>query len=96
MTHQVPFFTNQLEDFLNFPEIDLVYIATPHIYHYQYTREALQQNKHVLCEKPLALNHCEAAELFSLAKEKIFFWVKLSGRDLIQYLRNYKKSKGIN
>ncbi|MGG5318009.1 Gfo/Idh/MocA family protein [Enterococcus sp. AZ072] len=72
-THQVPFFTNQLEDFLNFSEIDLIYIATPHIYHYQYTREALQQNKHVLCEKPLALNHCEAAELFSLAKEKNLF-----------------------
>ncbi|EOH94436.1 Gfo/Idh/MocA family protein [Enterococcus pallens] len=72
-TYQVPYFTDQLTDFFRLPEIDLVYIATPHSYHYQYAREAIQQNKHVLCEKPLAMNHREAAELFSLAAEKKLF-----------------------
>lgn len=49
---------------------DAVYIATPHLSHYQYAKEALSKNKHVLCETPLVLCKTEAEELFNLAKEK--------------------------
>jgi hypothetical protein len=39
------------------PGIDAVYIATPHTEHLRLAVEAAEAGKHVLCEKPLAVNH---------------------------------------
>ncbi len=50
--------------------VDLVYIATPHGYHYEHIRLCLEHNKHVLCEKAFTLNAAQAREVFALAKEK--------------------------
>lgn len=36
--------------------IDAVYIATPHNTHYEYIKKALNNNKHVLCEKSITLS----------------------------------------
>lgn len=52
------------------PQVDLVYIGSPHSHHYQQARDAILAGKHVLCEKPLAPNAALAKELFALAKEK--------------------------
>ena len=52
------------------PEVDLVYIGSPHSHHYQQAKDAILAGKHVLCEKPLAPNAALAKELFRLAKEK--------------------------
>ena len=49
-------------------DVQAVYIATPHLSHYELCKRALQQKKHVLCETPLVLNAAEAKELFELAK----------------------------
>ena len=49
------------------PEIDVVYIATPHGQHYEVARAALEAGKHVLCEKSLTINAAEAEELVRLA-----------------------------
>ena len=56
------------ELFLN--GVDAVYIASPHEMHYAYTKAALEQGRHVLCEKPMVLKQEEARELFELAKHK--------------------------
>lgn len=66
--HQLKFATDQLQEL--FEQVDAVYIASPHETHVAYIREALEHNKHVLCEKPMALTGAEAEELFALAKEK--------------------------
>lgn len=50
--------------------IDAVYIASPHETHYAYAKLALENNKHVLCEKPLVLKGAEAEELYELASDK--------------------------
>lgn len=50
--------------------VDAVYIATPHLSHYQYIKEAILAGKHVLCETPMVLKGEEAHELFALAEEK--------------------------
>lgn len=50
--------------------VDAVYIATPHISHYELVRKALLAKKHVLCETPLVLNGEEAQELFNLAEQQ--------------------------
>ena len=49
--------------------VDAVYIATPHLSHYQYIKDALSASKHVLCETPMVLKVEEARELFALAEK---------------------------
>ncbi len=49
---------------------DIIYIASPHETHYSYIKQALEHNKHVLCEKPMLLNKEQANELFGYAKER--------------------------
>ena len=56
------------EDMLE--EVDAVYIATPHLSHYSYSKQALLAKKHVLCEIPLVLEKEQAEELYALAEEQ--------------------------
>lgn len=51
-------------------DVDAVYIATPHLSHYFYIKEAILARKHVLCETPMVLRREEAKELFALAEER--------------------------
>ncbi|WP_295801474.1 Gfo/Idh/MocA family oxidoreductase [Mucilaginibacter sp.] len=55
------------------PEVDVIYIATPHNLHYENTLLCLQHNKAVLCEKPFAMNARQAKAMIDLAKEKSLF-----------------------
>lgn len=50
--------------------IDAVIIATPTATHYRIVKSALLKGKHVLCEKPLAINNKESKELLFIAKEQ--------------------------
>ena len=56
------------EDMLK--DVDAVYIATPHLSHYTYCKQALLAKKHVLCEIPLVLEKEQAEELYRLAEEQ--------------------------
>ncbi|MGQ7390031.1 Gfo/Idh/MocA family protein [Streptococcus suis] len=51
------------------PEVDIIYISTPHNTHINYLRKALKAGKHVLCEKSITLNSEELAEAIQLAEE---------------------------
>lgn len=55
---------------LNNPDIHAVIVAVPTNFHYQITQEALLANKHVLCEKPLALTADECNALGNLADKQ--------------------------
>jgi len=59
-----------VEKLVTSPDIDLVYIATPPFLHHPQALAALEAGKHVICEKPLAMNTRESAELVQLAGEK--------------------------
>lgn len=50
-------------------EIDAVYIAVPNALHMELSIKAMQHGKHVLCEKPLALNKSEGELMYNVAKE---------------------------
>lgn len=50
--------------------VDVVYVASPHLTHYDYVKRSLIAGKHVLCEIPFVLKKDEALELFHLAEEK--------------------------
>lgn len=51
-------------------EVDAVYVATPHLEHYDCIKTALNAGKHVLCETPMVLQGAQAKELFELAERK--------------------------
>ena len=56
------------EEILADKKVQAVHIATPNRLHYPMAKAALNAGKHVLCEKPLAMNSAESAELVELAK----------------------------
>lgn len=51
-------------------DVDVVYIASPHLTHYNYIKQSLMACKHVLCEIPFVLSSAQAQELYALAEEK--------------------------
>ncbi|WP_091606896.1 Gfo/Idh/MocA family protein [Arthrobacter koreensis] len=55
------------------PEVDVVYIASPHAQHYELAREALEAGKHVLCEKSITINAAELADLIEIAGRRGVF-----------------------
>ncbi|MBW4094458.1 MAG: Gfo/Idh/MocA family oxidoreductase [Acidobacteria bacterium] len=55
------------------PNVDVVYIATPHAQHHKIALAALRAGKHVLCEKALTINAAEARELVAAAAEANVF-----------------------
>ena len=63
-------YTENQDDIFLDDEIDMVVVCTGHHYHYEYTKKALEHNKHCLCEKPFMENSQQAKEVFALAKEK--------------------------
>jgi predicted dehydrogenase len=63
------------------PQVDVIYVATPHGFHHRHALICLQLGKAVLCEKAFALNRRDAAEMIALARERrVFlmeaFWTK--------------------
>ncbi len=51
-------------------QVDALYIATPHLSHYDYVRQGLQAGKHVLCETPMVLDKQQAVDLYRMAEER--------------------------
>ena len=50
------------------PEVEVVYVATPHTLHAENTLAALQAGKHVLCEKPFTINAQQAEQVIQAAR----------------------------
>ena len=61
-------YTTNLEKFLD--RVDCVYIASPHLTHYGYAKQALEAHKHVLCEKPMSFTASDVEELFQLSEKQ--------------------------
>lgn len=65
--YELSFYSDDLKEFLD--KVEAVYIASPHLSHYNYVHQALLAGKHVLCEKPLVLDCKQAKELYALAEK---------------------------
>lgn len=70
LSEEISIYTN-LDEF--YDNVDAVYIATPHLTHYDYIKQSINKGKHVLCETPLVLKSSEAEEVFLLAKQHNVF-----------------------
>ena len=74
------------------PNIDVIYVGTPHSHHYENMMMCIKAKKHVLCEKAFTVNSAQTKEVFAAAKENnVFvmeaFWTK--------FLPSYNKMKEI-
>lgn len=66
-------FYGSYEDLANDSEVDIIYIATPHVFHYEHTLLCLKHKKAVLCEKPFAINREQVGEMILTAKKENVF-----------------------
>jgi predicted dehydrogenase len=60
---------DSFEELLLDESVDVVHLTSPNRYHYQQAAASLRAGKHVLCEKPLAMNSLESGDLVQLAKK---------------------------
>lgn len=79
------------KELANDPNVDIIYVATPHSHHYQNAMLCLEAGKNVLCEKAFTTNVAQAEALVKKAKEKNVFlmeavWTRCgSGNGLKSY-----------
>jgi predicted dehydrogenase len=85
------------EELIHDQDVQIIYIATPHNLHYELTKKCFEAGKHVLCEKPISINHRQFDELRKLAKSKNLFymdglWTRFLPHVLrkLEYLENQK------
>lgn len=64
------------EELLDDPDVDVIYIALPHKFHYEWTMKCLKHNKHVLVEKPAFLTSQEALNVSSYALVHNLFFME--------------------
>jgi xylose dehydrogenase (NAD/NADP) len=68
--HEIPVACASYEELLEDPQVEAVYIPLPNHLHLEWTLRAIRAGKHVLCEKPLALNAGEARAMVQAARDR--------------------------
>ena len=61
---------DQFEEMFTDPEVDVIYLTTPHNTHYGFMKKALEHGKHLFVEKSITLNSRELEDMAALAEEK--------------------------
>ncbi|WP_062304961.1 Gfo/Idh/MocA family protein [Demequina subtropica] len=69
----VPTAYGSYEELLADPDVDVVYVATPHSHHHEHALMAIEAGKHVLCEKAFTQNAAQAREVVAAARAKGVF-----------------------
>lgn len=85
------------EELLEDPEVQAVYIPLPNNLHFKWVKAALESKKHVLCEKPMALNAEEMEEMFRIAEENGVLLMEAYAYLHSPYVKSLKKdiSEGV-
>ena len=79
-----------MNDVFEDPEVDVVYITTPHNTHYEFMIKAINNGKHILVEKSITLNTSELSRVINLAEQK---GVVVAEAMTIYHMPIYKKLK---
>jgi len=75
------------EELVADPDVDAIYVSTPHPFHREHTLLCLERDKPVLCEKPMAINARQAAEMISYARQKGVFLMEAMWTRFLPVLR---------
>jgi predicted dehydrogenase len=89
--HGIPRPYGSYEALVADPEIDIVYVATPHPLHYPDTVMALEAGKPVLVEKPFAMDSGQAAEMIALARRKNLFLLEAMWTRFLPHIAELRK-----
>jgi predicted dehydrogenase len=73
------------------PDVDAVYIATTHNFHFENARLCLENGKHVLCEKPFTVNAAQTAALIALAQDSSLFMMEALWTRFLPAIRQLQK-----
>lgn len=87
----VPKAYGSYEALVNDPEIDIIYVATPHHRHRDDMLLCLNHGKHVLCEKPFTMNAAEAREVAAVARAKKLFCMEAMWMRFIPLVQTAKR-----
>jgi predicted dehydrogenase len=89
--HRVPARHSSYEALANDPDVDVVYVATPHPMHHGNARLALEAGKPVLVEKPFTMNAGEARDLVDLARAKNLFLMEAMWTRFLPHIRHVRE-----
>jgi predicted dehydrogenase len=70
---KIPNWYQSYENIIKNPEVDIIYVATPHTFHYENTMMCLSNGKPVLCEKPITITRGQLQRLVDTARSKKIF-----------------------
>ncbi|RME51029.1 MAG: gfo/Idh/MocA family oxidoreductase [Caldilineae bacterium] len=79
------------EDLVNDPDVDIIYVATPHSYHMEHTLLSLDAGKPVLCEKPFAINAKQAQRMVDRAQEQGLFLMEAMWTRFLPHMQALKR-----
>ena len=68
--HNIPLASNDLQQICSSEQVDVISISTPPFLHYEMAKLALENNKHILLEKPINLDAYQTRELYRLAQQR--------------------------
>jgi predicted dehydrogenase len=83
----VPTVYDSYEALASDPQVDVIYIATPHTFHKEHTLLCLEHGKAVLCEKPFAVNAAEATQMIEAARGKGVFLMEAMWSRFLPHIR---------
>jgi predicted dehydrogenase len=87
----IPYSYGSYSEVLDSDEVDIVYVANVQSAHHDVVLSALHAGKHVLCEKPLALNLREVDEMFALARARNLFLMEAMWTRFLPHIREILK-----
>ncbi len=74
--HEIPNAYGDYKELLNDPDVDAIYIPLPNHLHAEWTIKAAEKGKHVLCEKPAAINTSQVVEMKNACKKHHVFFME--------------------
>lgn len=89
--HNVTTYYNAYEDLAKDPHVDVIYIATPHVFHAENTIMCLEQGKAVLCEKPIAINANQLKEMIGISKANSSFLMEGLWTNFMPHLKKVEQ-----
>jgi predicted dehydrogenase len=81
-------------DLVSDPNVDVIYIATPHVFHYEQTFLCLNHNKPVLCEKPMSISLQHTQEMIALAQKNNLFLMEAIWTVCMPFIQKIKEIIG--